>query len=92
MSTPGITGNVGIAYEKIGDWNRIEVLVIDDHIRMVANGQLVIDFTDQPGMLKPAPIGLQLHSNQRPQEYHFRGLILAENTEDRLLTLKSETK
>lgn len=85
----GHNGTLQQAAEKIGDWNQIEVLVIGDHIRMVANGQLVIDFKDQPGMLKPAPIGLQLHSNQRPQEYHFRGLILAEKPEDRLLTLKA---
>ena len=88
----GHNGTWQHAAEKVGDWNQIEVLVIGDHIRMAANGQLVIDFNDQPGMLKPAAIGLQLHSNQRPQEYHFRGLILAENPEDRLLTLKSETK
>lgn len=78
--------------EKIGDWNQIEVLVIGDRIRMVNNGQLVIDFTDQPGMLKPSPIGLQLHANQRPQEFRFRGLVLAENPEDRLLTLTAATK
>lgn len=78
--------------ERVGDWNKIEVLVIGDHIRMVSNGRLIIDFTDEPGMLKASPIGLQLHSNMAPQEYRFRGLVLAENPKNRLLTLKAESK
>lgn len=73
--------------EKVGDWNRIEILVIGNRIRMVANGKLVIDFTDKPGMLKKSPIGLQLHSNQRPQEHRFRGLVLSEDPKNTLLTL-----
>ncbi len=73
--------------EKVGDWNQIEILVIGDRIRMIANGRQVIDFTDKPGMLQEAPIGLQLHSNDRPQEYHFRGLVMVENPTDQLLTL-----
>lgn len=73
--------------EKTGEWNQIEVLVIGDRVRMVANGKLVIDFTDKPGMLKDSPIGLQLHSNNRPQEYHFRGLMVSENPRDELVTL-----
>ncbi len=74
--------------ENVGDWNRIEVLVVGDRIRMVANGQLVIDFTDAQEMLSTSPIGLQLHSNERPQEFRFRGLILSEDPEDQLLTLE----
>jgi hypothetical protein len=75
--------------EKIGDWNRIEILVIGNRIRMASNGKLVIDFTDQPKMLKKSPIGLQLHSNKRPQEHRFRGLVLSEDPEDKLLTLQA---
>lgn len=78
--------------EKVGDWNQVEVLVLGDHIRMAVNGQSLIDFTDEPGMLKASPIGLQLHGNTRPQEFHFRGLILAEDPGDRLLTLQPEAK
>jgi hypothetical protein len=74
--------------EKVGDWNLIEVLVVGDRIRCVANGTLVFDFTDKPGMLRASPIGLQLHSNDRPQEYRFRGLVLSPNPEDRLVTAK----
>jgi hypothetical protein len=74
--------------EKVGDWNQIEILVIGDRIRMVSNGHLIIDYTDKPGMLTASPIGLQLHANNRPQEHHFRGLVLSEHPKDRLITLK----
>ena len=90
---PAGTGGVApTPAEKVGDWNRIEVLILGDRIRMVMNGTQVIDFTDSPGMLTASPIGLQLHSNNRPQEYHFRGLVLVENPKDQLLTLKESSK
>lgn len=74
--------------EKVGDWNRIEILVIGDRIRFVANGKLVFDYTEKaPKMLKASPIGLQLHSNGRPQEHAFRGLVLTTNPVDALLSL-----
>lgn len=86
----GHEGTLQNPAEKVGDWNQIEVLVIGNRIRMVANGHQIIDFTDAPEMLSAAPIGLQLHANDRPEEYHFRGLILVENPKDKLLTLKAE--
>ena len=43
--------------------------------------------TDAPENLKTSPIGLQLHSNQKPQEYFFRGLVISENPQDRMVTL-----
>jgi type 1 glutamine amidotransferase len=73
--------------EREGDWNRIEILVRGNRIRFVANGKLVLDFTDRPEMLRASPIGLQLHSNDRPQEYRFRGLVLVEDPRDELATL-----
>lgn len=88
----GHQGTLQSKAENVGQWNRIEVLIIGDHVRMVANGQSVIDFTDTPGMLKPGPIGLQLHSNDRPQEFLFRGLIVTENPVDKLLTLPAPSK
>lgn len=88
----GHEGTLQSKAENVGQWNRIEILVIGDHIRMVANGHSVIDFTDAPGMLKPGPIGLQLHSNDRPQEFFFRGLVVSENPVDKLLTLPIPTK
>jgi hypothetical protein len=75
--------------ERVGEWNRVEMLVIGNRIRVVNNGQLVMDFTDRPEFLKPCPLGLQLHSNDRPQEWRWRGLRLSENPKDRLLTLLS---
>jgi hypothetical protein len=74
--------------EKVGEWNLIEVLVKGDRIRCAANGTLVFDFTDKPEMLKESPIGLQLHSNDRPQEYRFRGLVLTKDPEDKLVSVK----
>ena len=74
--------------EKKGDWNLIEILVIGNRIRFVENGTQVFDFTDKPEMLKKSPIALQLHSNGRPQEFRFRGLVLTEDPQDKLVTLK----
>jgi hypothetical protein len=84
---PGHKGFYQPGLEKKGDWNQVEILVIADRIRMVGNGELVIDMTDKPEMLKSSPIGLQLHSNGRPQEFRFRGLIVVENPTDELVTL-----
>lgn len=71
-----------------GGWNKMEILAIAPRIRLAVNGQLVADWTDpQPELCGEGPLGLQLHSNTVPQEVHFRGLILSENPEDRLITL-----
>ena len=86
----GHRGTLNVAPERKGDWNLVEVLVTGNRIRFVANGQLVFDFTDKPEMLQPSPIGLQLHSNQRPQEFLFRGLLLTTDPEDKLVTLVEE--
>lgn len=82
----GHQGTLATTAEKVGDWNRIELLVTGNRLRKVVNGELIMDFTDKPEMLNPSPIGLQLHSNSKPQEYRFRGLLLSENPEDRLVT------
>jgi hypothetical protein len=74
--------------DKVGDWNRMEILAIGSRIRLAVNGQEVADWTDpQPELCAAGPLGLQLHSNTVPQEVHFRGLLLAENPEDRLITV-----
>ena len=86
-------GGIGSLYtgvENVGAWNQIEILVVGNRIRMVANGHQVIDFTDSPEMLTSSQIGLQLHANPRAQEYRFRGLILAEHPADKLLTLNPQ--
>ncbi|MDP4792547.1 MAG: DUF1080 domain-containing protein [Verrucomicrobiales bacterium] len=83
----GQKGTLKIPSEKVGDWNRIEILVTENRIRFVNNGELVFDFTDEATMLQPSPIGLQLHKNDKPQEFQFRGLVLTESPEDHLVTL-----
>lgn len=80
----------GPKIEKRGQWNQIEILVNANRIRFAANGHEIFDFTDKPEMLKACPIGLQLHSNGQPQEYHFRSLVLTENPNDELVTLSEK--
>jgi hypothetical protein len=71
-----------------GGWNKMEILAIKPRIRLAVNGQLVADWTDpQPELCEVGPIGLQHHSNTVPQEIHFRGLILSENPEDKMITV-----
>ncbi len=81
-------GTLKIENENVGKWNQIEILAKGNRIRFVANGKLVFDFTDKPEMLKKSPIGLQLHSNNRPQEFRFRGLWLSEAPGGELVTLE----
>ena len=81
-------GTLNTSAENKGDWNQIEFLVIGNRIRCAVNGQQVFDFTDKPEMLQPSPIGLQLHSNKRPQEFRFRNLYISRDPEDRLATTK----
>ncbi|MGI9242704.1 MAG: sulfatase-like hydrolase/transferase [Verrucomicrobiales bacterium] len=87
IEPPAHRGTLKIGGEKIGRWNQIEILVKGDRIRFVANGELVFDFTDQPGMFQPSPIGLQLHANGKPQEFRFKGLWLSETPGDELVSL-----
>jgi 3-keto-disaccharide hydrolase len=71
-----------------GGWNKMEILAIGDRIRLAVNGQLVADWRDdKPELCEAGPIGLQLHSNPNvAQEVNFRGLILSENPEDKMIT------
>ena len=70
------------------DWNQMEILAQPPRIRFAVNGELAADWTDpKPELCTEGPLGLQLHSNKTAQEVHFRGLILAENPEDRMATV-----
>jgi hypothetical protein len=70
------------------DWNKMEILAIGNRIRLAVNGQEVADWEDdKPELCGEGPIGLQLHSNKVAQEVRFRGLILSENPEDKLITV-----
>jgi hypothetical protein len=65
------------------DWNRLEILAQGNRIRVVCNGTLISDWRDrEPHRIKAGPIGLQLHSNDVPQEVYFRlGRVAASETE-----------
>ena len=81
--TLGVARRVG----KQHDWNRMEIVATGRRIRHVVNGQLVADWSDpQPELCESGPIGLQLHSNDVPQEVQWRGLILTERPQNRLVT------
>jgi len=86
-----IHGN-GDKARKVGkqhDWNKMEILAQGNRIRFVLNGVLISDWRDpKPETIKEAPIGLQLHSNNVPQEVQFKGLTLETFPEDKLTTLK----
>jgi hypothetical protein len=79
--------------KKVGkqhDWNDMEILCQGNRVRFAVNGVQVVDWYDpKPEFVKEGPIGLQLHSNNVPQEIHFKGLELTTfPTEDKLITVK----
>lgn len=83
----------GAPAKKVGkqhDWNDIEILAQGNRVRVAINGAAVVDWRDpEPDRIKAGPIGLQLHSNPKPEEMQFKGLILETfPKEDRLLTVK----
>ena len=83
----GHRGTLNIEAENKGKWNQVEMLVKGNRIQVAANGVLVFDFTDDPEMLQASPIGLQLHSNAKPQEFRFKGIVLSEEPGGGLVTL-----
>ncbi|VTT98123.1 Uncharacterized protein OS=Singulisphaera acidiphila (strain ATCC BAA-1392 / DSM 18658 / VKM B-2454 / MOB10) GN=Sinac_1435 PE=4 SV=1: DUF1080 [Gemmataceae bacterium] len=79
--------------KKVGkqhDWNDIEVLAQGNRVRVAINGAAVVDWRDpQPERIKEGPIGLQLHSLDKPQELHFKGLVIETfPKDDKLITVK----
>jgi hypothetical protein len=90
----GIGDVSGEPAKKIGkqhDWNELEILARGNRLRVAANGVEIMDWTDpQRTDAKAGPIGLQLHSNNEPQEVHFKNLKLTTFPDDRLITLKKK--
>jgi hypothetical protein len=88
----GLSGDVGGVARKNGrqhDWNDMEILAQGNRIRFVINGVLALDWRDpKPELVAEGPIGLQLHSNNVPQEIHFKGLTLETFPENKLKTVK----
>lgn len=78
--------------KKVGkqhDWNQLEILAQGNRLRLVVNGTQVLDWRDpEPDRIQEGPIGLQLHSNNEPQEIHFKNLVLTTFPKDKLITLK----
>jgi Domain of Unknown Function (DUF1080) len=72
--------------------NQLEILAQGNRVRVAVNGAQVIDWRDPlPDRIKEGPIGLQLHSNEVPQEVHFKDIVVETfPKEDRLLTVKAE--
>lgn len=72
--------------------NKLEILAQGNRVRVAVNGTQVIDWRDPlPDRIKEGPIGLQLHSNEVPQEVHFKDIVVETfPKEDRLLTVKTE--
>jgi hypothetical protein len=79
--------------KKVGkqhDWNDLEILAQGNRVRVAVNGAAVVDWRDpEPDRIKEGPIGLQLHSNNVPQEVHFKDITIETfPKEDRLVTVK----
>ncbi|HEX4612633.1 MAG TPA: DUF1080 domain-containing protein [Urbifossiella sp.] len=75
---------------KQHDWNDMEILAQGNRVRVAVNGTAVVDWRDpEPDRIKEGPVGLQLHSNNVPQEIHFKGLVLETfPKEEKLVTVK----
>jgi hypothetical protein len=83
----------GAPAKKVGkqhDWNDLEILAQGNRVRVGVNGKEVVDWRDpEPQRIHEGPLGLQLHSNNLPQEVHFKDLVLTTfPPENRLLTVK----
>ncbi len=68
----------GTPARKVGkqkDWNDLWILAQGNRVRVAVNGTLVADWRDpKPELIAEGPIALQLHSNDAPQEIHFKDL------------------
>jgi hypothetical protein len=75
---------------KQKDWNEMEILAQGNRVRVAVNGTAVVDWRDpKPDLIMEGPIGLQLHSNDVPQEVHFKDLTITTfPEEDKLTTVK----
>jgi hypothetical protein len=88
----GVDGGPAKKVGKQHDWNDIEILAQGNRVRVAVNGTAVVDWRDpEPDRIKEGPIGLQLHSNDKPQEVQFKGLELTTfPEEDKLITVKDK--
>lgn len=79
--------------QKVGhqhDWNDLEILAQGNRVRVAANGVAVVDYVE-PDLkrIHEAPLGLQLHSNNQPEEVRFKDLVIETfPKENHLVTVK----
>lgn len=85
-----VDGKPGQKVGKQHDWNQIEVLAQGNRIRVAANGVAIADYREPKlDTIEAGPIGLQLHSNNVPQEVQWKNLKLETfPKEDKLTTVK----
>jgi hypothetical protein len=53
------------ADKPVGEWNRFEITVRGDTVKVVLNDRLVIPGARLPGLRATGPIGLQHHGQKR---------------------------
>jgi hypothetical protein len=53
------------ADRPVGEWNRFEITVRGDEVKVVLNDKLVIPGAHLPGLRASGPIGLQHHGQMR---------------------------
>lgn len=94
---PGTGGDTAVDGESAADvyslhgWNQVEILAIGSRIRIAINGVKTSDWTDpEPHYIRAGPIALQQHwmNMGEQQVVLFRGLVIADDPEDYLITTK----
>ncbi|MBM3997744.1 MAG: DUF1080 domain-containing protein [Planctomycetes bacterium] len=89
INPPQAIRDVAIKAGKQNDWNDMEILAQGNRIRLVVNGKLALDWRDpEPKYVAEGPIALQLHSEKKPQEVSFKGLVVTTFPENKLITEK----
>ena len=92
-----ITGNFLRVYytttEKVTsqhEWIKVEILAQGNRVRSAFNGVEVMEWREaDPHRIKVAPIGVQLHGFNGPQEVRYKDIVVETfPKEDRLITLK----
>lgn len=61
------------ADRPVGQWNAFEIMVRDERITVINNGQVVIDNAFYPGLNIDGKIGLQHHGGVNPKTGKLRG-------------------
>ncbi len=94
---PGTGGETAVDGEAAADvyslhgWNQVEILAVGNRIRIAINGVKTSDWTDpEPQHIREGPIALQQHWMNVGEEQIvlFRGLVIADDPEDYLITTK----